>query len=297
MTDDFALLRDSFKRDLRLRNRAPRTVAAYVESIDRFADWARGQGLGSVTDVSRHHIRAWLETELDRVSAQTACRHYSATRQWFKWLTAEEEIDANPMDGIPQPAVPEKMTHVPSVDDIRALLKACSGKRFEDRRDAALILVLADGGPRAAEVCGLTVADVDLDAEVLFVTGKGRRPRGVPLGRKAAAAVDKYLRARTRHPLAGRYEALWLGARGPLGTSGLRQMLLRRGEEAGVPGMHPHALRHYFSDAWLRSGGSESSLMQVTGWKSRQMVDRYGAALAASRAREAHRQHSPGDRL
>jgi integrase len=64
-----------------------------------------------------------------------------------------------------------------------------------------------------------------------------------------------------------------------------------------VPRLHPHALRHFFADSWLRAGGDESDLMRVTGWKSRQMVDRYAAALGASRAREAHRRLSPGDRL
>jgi integrase len=64
-----------------------------------------------------------------------------------------------------------------------------------------------------------------------------------------------------------------------------------------VPRLHPHALRHFFADSWLRAGGDESDLMRVTGWKSRQMVDRYAAALGASRAREAHRRLSPGDQL
>ena len=297
MSGNLELLRDSFQREMRLRNRTDRTIAAYMESVDRFIGWARSRGLSRVDQVTREHIKEWLELELSRVSAQTTVRHFSAVRQWFKWLAEEEEIPANPTVGITQPAVPEKHVHVPSVEAVRAVLKACEGRTFTDRRDYALIMLMADGGPRSAEVCGMRVEDVDLNDQVVIVTGKGRRPRGVPIGRKATAALDRYLRVRARRPDADRPE-LWLGHHGPLTTSGIRQILIKRSEQAGVsPPLHPHALRHFFADQWLRAGGTESDLMRVTGWKSRQMVDRYGAAVAASRARQAHRQLSPGDRL
>lgn len=296
--DDFDLLAGSFRRDLRIRNRTDTTVRAYMESVARFTAWARERGIASVAEVTREHIRTWLTEELDRVSAQTVVRHYSGLRQWFKWLAAEQEIGANPTEGIPQPAVPETLVTVPTTDALRAILRACEGRGFPERRDTALIYVMADAGPRSAEVCGMRVEDVDLDDQVVIVMGKGRRPRGVPLGRKSVAALDKYMRVRARRRDA-QHEALWLGRpHTALTNSGIRQILIRRSRQAGIwPALHPHALRHYFADAWLREQGTESDLMRVTGWKSRQMVDRYAAALGASRAREAHKRLSPGDRL
>ncbi len=104
----------------------------------------------------------------------------------------------------------------------------------------------------------LTTSDVDLDLAVLLVLGKGRRERTLPFGRAAAAlALDRYLRVRDRHKHA-HLLWLWLGRKGRFTAWGLVQMLQRRGEEAGLPNLHPHQLRHTFCHQWLAEGGAET---------------------------------------
>jgi hypothetical protein len=80
-----------------------------------------------------------------------------------------------------------------------ALLKACDGPEFEERRDAAIVRVFLDTGARLAEVAGIGLEDVDLDDQSIRVLGKDRRERFLPIGARTLKALDRYFRVRVRH--------------------------------------------------------------------------------------------------
>lgn len=125
--------------------------------------------------------------------------------------------------------------------------------KFDDRRDTAIVRLFLDTGMRLSEMAGLTLSDIDLDADVALVLGKGRRPRTCPFGDKTAQAIERYLRERSKHRLASSNQ-LWIGGRGDMTDNGIGQMLRRRAKEAGLEHLHPHMFRHTFAHRWQMSG-------------------------------------------
>ena len=286
----------SFRLHLAAEGKAARTVRTYTEAVQWFAaaHLRRESGRAGWEQVSRQDVQEWMAWLLGRYSAAYASNQFRALQQFFKWLAAEDEIP-DPMARLRPPHVPDKPVPVFADGDLPRLERACAGRSFQQRRDAAVIAVFAATGIRMSELAGIRYApddprrsDIDLWHREITVRGKGGKTRTVKISYDAARSLDRYLRVRARHAQAYRPQ-LWLGTgnRGPMTASGIYQVIARRGRQCGVE-VFPHRFRRHFSHTWLDRGGAEGDLMELNGWTSPQMLRRYGASARSARARRSY---------
>lgn len=255
------------------RSLSPHTVSAYGRDLDGFEAFVSehlGRDDWPWPEIDRRVIRGWLgQLDRDGCTRSTMARKLSSLRTFFGFLLHTGRVGENPAGAIRAGRTGRTLPAFLTQPQIRRLLDGDPPSTSREHRDRALLEVFYSAGIRLAELHGLDLDDINLGRRQARVTGKGRKERIVPLGRKAVACVRAYLH------VSGRGGP---GADGPLFVSSRGGRLSRRQIQRIVSGsiaaatdgerMSPHALRHSFATHLLDEGADLMAVKDLLGHAS-----------------------------
>jgi len=261
----------------RERNASAHTVRAYGDDVAQFADHLRGQ-LGRAPrpeDADHLAIRGFLAAlHAGGLRRASAARKLASLRTFFRYLCREGVLERNPAAAILSPRLERRIPgHLDEGE--AAVLLDVPGADDASLRARALLELLYATGIRCAELTGLDVPEVDLEARMVRVLGKGRKERVVPFGTRARDALRAYLPARAR--TLPRSEALFVNRRGGrLSDRSVRTILAGRVRQVALAKrISPHSLRHSFATHLLARGADLRTIQELLGHASLSTTQRY----------------------
>jgi site-specific recombinase XerD len=241
-----------------------------------------------VSDITPRQMREYVAELRKAYSSQHTIADHITVLKHF-WAFVEREYGtADPTDGIRRVKPPVTKPRAVPLANVAAALKAAKGQH--KARDQAMILFALDTGCRAAGVCSLKMADLNLAARRAVVTEKGGKTRTVLFSEVTREYLSLWLSERTAQVEHVFYA---LDTLEPLGRNGFLQMLRRLCRRAGVPVFSPHDLRHTFSRGYLDNGGNLATLSKLLGHQDVSTTLRYYLEYTDGEIAAAHERYSP----
>ncbi|TLX22777.1 MULTISPECIES: tyrosine recombinase XerC [Thermomonas] len=242
------------------RQSSAHTLDAYRRDLAALAGWANGRDLLALDG---NDLRAFVAAEHRRgLSPKSLQRRLSACRSLYRWLLKQGRLPASPAEGVRAPKPPRKLPQVLDVDEAVQLVQLPTDAPL-GLRDRALLELFYSSGLRLSEVCMLRWGDLDFEAGLVTVLGKGSKQRIVPVGSHARRALLDW-----REASAGSGAGFVFPGRGGARISAraiqlrIKQLALRQGMFKRI---HPHLLRHSFASHVLESSGDLRGVQELLG--------------------------------
>jgi integrase/recombinase XerD len=280
-----------------VRNLSPRTVEAYrqdLEALRRFL--VRKAGGHPPSEASEEDLEAWLSSERAfGLSASTRARRLAAARALFRYLREEGSRQDDPASGVRGPRRRRPLPRVLGSEEVERLLAAPDPRKPRGLRDRAMLEILYACGLRVSELVSLRIGQVELRRGLVRVRGKGGRERLVPLGSKAAEALEVYLQSGRGALTRGRSDVVFPGRAGrPLTRQAFWALIRRLGVQVGISParLSPHVVRHSFATHLVERGADLRTVQQLLGHRDISTTEIY-THVARERLRRLYDEHHP----
>ena len=266
------------------------TLQSYRGDLEQLA---RFLGRRSLENVEEKDLFAFLASRRGRASS--AARMLSSLKRFYGWCVRERRIGADPTLKLDAPKRAPRFPKSLSEADVEALLAAPDAATPLGMRDRTMLEVLYAAGLRVSELVGLKIFEVNLDAGVARILGKGSNERLVPLGEEAVDWVRRYLKD-FRPSLLKRKSSnhLFVTGRGAGMTRQAFWHNVKRYGARAIPNksLSPHVLRHAFATHLINHGADLRVVQMLLGHSDISTTQIY-THVARERLKQLHAKHHP----
>ena len=248
------------------RNLSSNTITGYARDIGRLQKFCEDMNIESWGSLTGHDLRGHLAKGKKKgLSSRSLQRTLSAIRSFYKFLNREGVVNLNPAAELISPRTTQKLPSVLDTDQMSKLL-AVKGNKWSTIRDKAIIELFYSSGLRLAELVGANVTDIGWEEQSIKVRGKGNKERILPIGSKAAKAIQSWTRIRSIKCDPDQ-DALFVSNRGNRISPRNVQARLKNWQiSQNISGkLHPHMLRHSFASHLLESSGDLRAVQELLG--------------------------------
>jgi integrase/recombinase XerD len=274
------------------------TVTAYRRDLLKFDDFAKKRKI-ALESVTRDNLVEFLASLYrQKLESRTVARHLVTLRNFFRFAQLQELISTDPSQNLESPKIRRSLPGYLRLEEIERLLAQPDDKTPLGLRDHAMLDVLYSTGLRVSELISLRVMDLDTAVGCIRCIGKGDKERIVPIGKKALALVERYLRD-ARPKLIGKGKqalatTLFINRRGaPLSRVGVWKILSAYGRKAGLrSALTPHMLRHSFATHLLERGADLRSVQLMLGHSDISTTQIY-THVVEERLKQIYKAHHP----
>jgi integrase/recombinase XerD len=288
------------------RGQAEHTQRTYAALLGKFVGWADKKGLKSWAEVGLPQLMSFLESERERalegpkpragrLSSESLYLEIAALRAFFRFAETEKILSENPASNLSLPRRWKRVPKALSEEEIEKLLAPDPVETRASLCDQAVLEVAYASGLRLAELRGLRMEQLQLEAGFMTVIGKGNKERVVPLGTKAIEALRRYLETgRPELVKAKSPGTVFLTKRGtPFAPVTLWLRIKQRVARAGIGrNVTPHMLRHSFATHLLEHGADLRVIQELLGHSNISTTEVY-THVAGQRLRQVHEKFHP----
>ncbi len=270
-----------------VRRASPHTVMAYRRDLQQLGAFLRSRYSAplAIRSVDKLMLRAWLAERSKVSSTATLARKMSSVRAFFGLLEKRGELADNPSTLLASPKVQRRLPRHLNAEDTQRVIEASEASSRispgEGHRDTAILELLYGCGLRVSELAKLDLDDIVMEGRQLRVLGKGNKQRVVPVGSRAAVALERYLKLRgelvqSRH-LSLDPRAVFVSRRGRrLSVRWIQRLVQHYGElGSGRSDVHPHSLRHSCATHMLEGGADLRVIQEMLGHSSLSTTQQY----------------------